>query len=92
MNTIYEFDIESKKILQVLPLVEVVSWQENISSSPFALTIKYIQFNVGEQKGDLNFAEEEKELVLYTNYETEISKWTLALKICFKRYSLSIKR
>mgnify|MGYP000064812073 CR=1 FL=1 len=27
INTIYEFDIENKKVLQVLPLVEVLDWQ-----------------------------------------------------------------
>ena len=62
-------------MVQELPLVEVLEWRENLNESPYSLTLKYLEFSLGEQnkeKESLNFTEDEKEVTLFSNYQTEI--------------------
>ena len=77
---------------QILPLVEVVDWQEVLSQNPWILNVRYLIFNKGEQNDKLNFKQHQKELVLMSNYQTEITKWFKAIKVCFSKYSLAHER
>lgn len=72
--------------MEATPVVDIVGWEERITEQPFGLLLKIMRLRK-DSSGDLE--EEQSEVLLTSNFLTDIRKWACALEIVSNRYSHS---
>lgn len=77
--------MKNNTINQQINLTDIISFSKDISQNPFILKITY---GVLDDK-DVDADEVVKELILQSDYMSEIEKWVKALEIIFEKYSIA---
>lgn len=83
INQLYEYDLKSN-LVQKISLLDVVSFTKETQQSPFVLKVTY---NIYEEKEEVE--DVTKELILQSEYMSEIEKWFKAFEIIYQRYSIA---